>query len=153
MLTFQAMEESWISNLYLTMLVLSVKISTPWNTVVRDASNRIGSKYISLNVRDRCRKRVTQFSLVMFKELRLRPRSSKRHMTNHFLRQNSKKLNKSFQTLRKMTSNSFRPKKLIWVKVLMVKSNWLATKRTQSRLPSKRSKRHHFRPVKSRKHS
>ena len=67
MLTFRAMEESWISNLFRIMLVPSVKIFTPSNIAVRDAFNRIGLKSISLNVQGRCQKRVTQSFLAMCK--------------------------------------------------------------------------------------
>ena len=135
------------------MLVLSVKIFTPSNIAVSGAFSRTGSKSISLNARDRCQRRVTQFFLATYKGLKLRLLSSKRRMTNHSWRQNNKKWNKSFQILRKVISSLFKPKRLIWVKVHTVKYNWLATKRTLSRLLSRRSRKHPCRPVRSKKHS
>ena len=51
-----------------------------WSTAVKDAFNKTGSKFTSLNVQDRCQKQEIPFYLVMCRESKLPHHLSKSQM-------------------------------------------------------------------------
>ena len=124
----------WIlnNNSFHFMAVQSAKGSLS-NIAVRDVSNKIGLKFISLSAQVKCLKLEILFFRVMYNVLKLRHHSSKMLMMKELLHPNKKDLKHYSKTYKRMISNLFNQRKVILVKDLMVRYNLLSIKAPASR--------------------
>ena len=104
--------------LVLFMNAQNVKV-TKLNIAHKDVSNRIGLKYISLSVLDKCLKLEIQFWWVMYKELKHQLHLSKKHMMIVALPLNKRNWVNCSVTFRRKTYHLLILKRLHWVKDLM----------------------------------
>ena len=116
---------SLTNNLSLSTLVLSAR-STLQSTAPRDASNKTGSRYISLSAQGR-RERGTRFYSLKSRELRPRHPSSRKETTIARSPRSKSAWSRCSPPSRRKISSLSKVEKQPSEKGLMVKSSWLNT--------------------------